>query len=430
MEETDASASSVQLIIQVLHEEQQWDSISELFLEYLTSNNSCTVTVNATASGANDKDSQWKLEKLSSIWKTCSTDQIFEYWNQWKIILSQQTLQEDLFSRLITMIQPKSDTLPISSHIHNDHDQRQQYPNQYYSPTIVNMEPRQNPPKIESQEGQFQTKNLNRETCTTDFHPLGPMSTIIDNNVSTSSNNIHTSSNVAQQEMEPLFSSPTFHNAAREHNNIPSNARNNPQKDHIHNNNNNPFNNLLKKSQEIDYDDVTNKITNAALWVQQSVSDNPLLQPTPKSMELKDFSSVQAQAESNLQETTNNSHTSSHSSKSLQQADHSKNIKNDMEDIVTYSSSARKSTESMKVWTRNASLGVKNVATSGIINLANQWEEHKIGEKIIPSEKHRVMVSNVGKVGLAGLGATAMVTEALFQGTIKGRIITFFIFLF
>lgn len=424
MEETNAS--SVRFIIQVLHEEQQWDEISRLFLSNLSSNMNHCINVDPTKRSS-------QIDQLSSFWnQELTPDNIWMLWNRWNTLATNhhhpnkdgthKSLTEDeLFEKLLDLF--KHPSQKINTNLNQTH---------FNSPTIVKLETKQPETKKEAIYGNHPTNILQREACTSDFHPLGPMGTnsVINNN----DESMYHSSNASRDrniETQPFLKHDSYSSSLQDTDNNTTNtthyynpssqtvrSKQNPMKT----DNKNPFDQIMKKSQEIDYEDVTNRITNAALWVQHNVSEHPLLNSDmenskPKSMELKELSELPSEKQSSSHEQSRNTIDTTAPSSHLSTNQIKK--KKEMEDILNYTSTARKSTETVKEWTLNASHGVKNAATHGIMNLANQWEEHKIGEKIIPSEKHRVLVSNVGKVGLAGLGATAVVTEAIIVGTLK-----------
>ena len=183
---------------------------------------------------------------------------------------------------------------------------------------------------------------------------------------------------------------------------------------------------LLKKTEEVDVDDVASKIINAALWVQKKyVTENPLLKveykKKPKSYELQEMPLTKPNESSFKEDSSNTNRYVTEDIEYTNEIDPKRKRSPDETVLLTYTGTARQSTENVKNWTQKATTGFKNAAANTIHNVAKHWEENKIGEKIIPDEKAREVCANVGKVGLAGIGATAIVTESLVLGTFAGK---------
>ena len=86
----------------------------------------------------------------------------------------------------------------------------------------------------------------------------------------------------------------------------------------------------------------------------------------------------------------------------------------------------KKSSETVKDLAETTTDNMKQATTNTIRHLTTQWRENEIGKKIIPNDEHREVYVNAGKIGLAGLGATATVAESIMNGTKAGKNISRF----
>ena len=84
---------------------------------------------------------------------------------------------------------------------------------------------------------------------------------------------------------------------------------------------------------------------------------------------------------------------------------------------LTYSRAAKRASSGMRETARWTVHGIRDVATRGIQIAANRINEKKWGERIVPHQESREVFVAVGTVGLAGLGAAAIVGEAVFHST-------------
>ena len=84
---------------------------------------------------------------------------------------------------------------------------------------------------------------------------------------------------------------------------------------------------------------------------------------------------------------------------------------------LTYSRAAKSASSGIRETARWTVHGIRDVATRGIQIAANQVNEKKWGERVVPHQQSRDAFVAVGTVGLAGLGAAAIVGEAVFHST-------------
>ena len=84
---------------------------------------------------------------------------------------------------------------------------------------------------------------------------------------------------------------------------------------------------------------------------------------------------------------------------------------------LTYTSAAKRASDGIRKTARWTVHGVRNASTKGIHLAANRFEEKKWGERCVPNRKCRDVVVAAGTVGLAGIGAAAIVGEAIFDCT-------------
>ena len=84
---------------------------------------------------------------------------------------------------------------------------------------------------------------------------------------------------------------------------------------------------------------------------------------------------------------------------------------------LTYTSAAKRASGGIRETARWTVHGVRDASTKGIHLAAKRFDEEKWGERFVPNRTCRDMVVAAGTVGLAGLGAAAIVGEAIFDST-------------
>jgi len=84
-----------------------------------------------------------------------------------------------------------------------------------------------------------------------------------------------------------------------------------------------------------------------------------------------------------------------------------------------YVEKAKQTTDVIRRSARTTLQGVRNVSAKGVSAIAHKCEEKKIGERLVPDDDYRAVLLAAGKVGIASLGATAIVAEAMFESSTK-----------
>jgi len=78
---------------------------------------------------------------------------------------------------------------------------------------------------------------------------------------------------------------------------------------------------------------------------------------------------------------------------------------------------AKQATDKVRETARTALYGIRDASTEGISRAAKKFEEEKLGERLVPNKESRELLATAGKVGVASLGAVAIVGEAMFEST-------------
>merc|ERR1712038_313398 len=74
-------------------------------------------------------------------------------------------------------------------------------------------------------------------------------------------------------------------------------------------------------------------------------------------------------------------------------------------------------TDKVRAGTRGTVFGIRDISTKGVTKASEKWNEKNVGKKVIEDDDVRGVVSAAGKVGVASLGAAAIVAESLFETT-------------
>lgn len=83
----------------------------------------------------------------------------------------------------------------------------------------------------------------------------------------------------------------------------------------------------------------------------------------------------------------------------------------------TYTDMAKRTTNSVKETAQWTAKTIKQASTDRIQSIAQRFEENSLGERLIPNEAHRNVIVAAGTVGIASLGAAAIVGEAVVKTT-------------
>lgn len=84
---------------------------------------------------------------------------------------------------------------------------------------------------------------------------------------------------------------------------------------------------------------------------------------------------------------------------------------------LTCAKAAREATDGVRVTAKLTADGIRDVSTTGINMAAKKFGERKLSQRIVPGKDYRDMIAAAGRVGVAGLGAVAIVGEAVFETT-------------
>ena len=84
---------------------------------------------------------------------------------------------------------------------------------------------------------------------------------------------------------------------------------------------------------------------------------------------------------------------------------------------LTYTSTAKRASASMRETARMTVHGIRDVSTRCIVTAAKRFQEEQFGERLVPHKGCREIIEAAGTLGLAGLGAAAILGEAIFDTT-------------
>jgi hypothetical protein len=88
---------------------------------------------------------------------------------------------------------------------------------------------------------------------------------------------------------------------------------------------------------------------------------------------------------------------------------------------LTYSDAAKRATGGMRQTAQTAAFGIRDASTRGVHKLATKFEQDHLGEQLIPDKDWRNAFIATGTVGLATIGAVAVVAETLYETTKAGE---------
>lgn len=84
---------------------------------------------------------------------------------------------------------------------------------------------------------------------------------------------------------------------------------------------------------------------------------------------------------------------------------------------LTYTDAAKRATASVRESTQACVTVARGVSSRGLQAAATHFQQEGMGEKLVPHPEHRTVLTAAGHVGMASLGAAAIVGEALFDST-------------
>lgn len=89
----------------------------------------------------------------------------------------------------------------------------------------------------------------------------------------------------------------------------------------------------------------------------------------------------------------------------------------DMKGLIDITDKSVQTTDYIRKGARSVAFGVRDFSTWGVQNMTEAWKEKELGKQMIPDDDVREVVVATGKVGLATLGAAALLTESVFETT-------------
>ena len=96
---------------------------------------------------------------------------------------------------------------------------------------------------------------------------------------------------------------------------------------------------------------------------------------------------------------------------------------NDEEDdmAISLSNDVVNATDKFRQGSQAVAFGVRDVSTKGIIaSVSKKWEENDTTANLIQDDELRALVGAAGKIGIAALGASAVIGESIFETTKEG----------
>jgi hypothetical protein len=87
--------------------------------------------------------------------------------------------------------------------------------------------------------------------------------------------------------------------------------------------------------------------------------------------------------------------------------------------VVTriYTDAAKRATDGVRESAEWTAHSIRDASTDSIQMIAQLFDQERLGEKLVPNEGHRNVLVAAGTVGIASLGAAAIVGEAVFETT-------------
>ncbi len=91
------------------------------------------------------------------------------------------------------------------------------------------------------------------------------------------------------------------------------------------------------------------------------------------------------------------------------------------DDIVAFTEASVQATDVFRSSTEALTSGIYNISSKGINNLSNNWKKNEIGKELCEQDELRESFAAIGKIGIATVGATLNVAEAIFNVTKAGK---------
>jgi hypothetical protein len=88
-----------------------------------------------------------------------------------------------------------------------------------------------------------------------------------------------------------------------------------------------------------------------------------------------------------------------------------------MKGFLDLTDASVKTTYSIRRGTRSVVYGVRDFSTRKVQSATDAWKEKQLGKPIIPNDDVRETALATGKVGMATLGAAALLTKSIFEIT-------------
>jgi hypothetical protein len=89
----------------------------------------------------------------------------------------------------------------------------------------------------------------------------------------------------------------------------------------------------------------------------------------------------------------------------------------ELEEFVSLTKDSAKASDSMRQGVRTLTYGIRDFSTRQIHATSKAWQEKQIGKQVIPDDEVRETLVATGKVGVATLGASALLVESMFHTT-------------
>ena len=88
---------------------------------------------------------------------------------------------------------------------------------------------------------------------------------------------------------------------------------------------------------------------------------------------------------------------------------------------ISLSNEVVNATDKFRRGSQTVAFGVRDVSTKGIASVAKKWEDNGTTAHFVQDEELRALMTAAGKIGIAALGATAIVSESIFETTKEGQ---------
>jgi hypothetical protein len=93
------------------------------------------------------------------------------------------------------------------------------------------------------------------------------------------------------------------------------------------------------------------------------------------------------------------------------------NDDNEEDQVLKLTNSTVQATDTLRESTKFVAHGIRNYSTKGINTIKNKWEEKELGKELIADDDLREVTVAAGRVGVATVGASAVVVESIFETT-------------